>query len=72
MHVCGDHKESKAWVLRLVRQVGYEPVDLGPLLKARFTEPLSIVWIGLAFDPSWGREHAFKLLPNPRPIGEHS
>jgi hypothetical protein len=35
----------------------------GGLVRARFTEPLAMVWITLAFAENWGNTgHAFKLL----------
>ncbi len=58
---CGDDGEAKAVVAQLSRDMGFDPVDTGPLENARLLEPLGLLWIRLA-GLGHGRETAFKLL----------
>jgi len=58
---CGDDADAKAIVHGLVADVGFEPVDAGPLASARLLEPLMIVWVTAA-QALGTRDLAFKLL----------
>lgn len=53
--VASDDPEAKAVVLRLVQQVGLDPVDVGPLAAARQLEAMGVLLVQLgAFTPlSW-------------------
>jgi predicted dinucleotide-binding enzyme len=44
----GDDAGAKDAVRRLVESVGFEPVDAGPLVNARYLEPLGMlnIWLG--------------------------
>jgi 8-hydroxy-5-deazaflavin:NADPH oxidoreductase len=42
---CGDDADAKRRVAKLVADVGFEPVDAGPLASARLLEPLMLLWI---------------------------
>jgi predicted dinucleotide-binding enzyme len=47
----------------LAAELGFEPVDVGGLVAARWLEPLAMLWIHLAFRHGFGPAgHAFKLL----------
>jgi NADPH-dependent F420 reductase len=59
---CGDDEQAKAVVAQLSRDIGFEPVDSGPLWNARLLEPLAVLWMQLAFSGSHGSDIAFKLL----------
>jgi len=59
---CGDEPEAKAIVGSLIADLGFDPVDAGPLRMARFTEPLGFLWISLAHARGLGRGIAFNLL----------
>jgi NADPH-dependent F420 reductase len=59
---CGDDEPAKAVVARLSRDIGFDPVDCGPLLNARLLEPLAVLWMQLAFSTDNGADIAFKLL----------
>lgn len=59
---CGDDAQAKAVVARLSRDIGFEPVDCGPLTNARLLEPLAILWMQLASARDYGPDIAFKLL----------
>ena len=45
MFVAGDDAAHKPTVLQLVRDVGFEARDAGPLASARLLEPYAMVWI---------------------------
>jgi hypothetical protein len=62
MFICGDDSEAKAAVSQLAKDLGFEVADVGPLMAARFLEPLAIVWIRLASVQGWGRNMAFKIV----------
>ena len=59
---CGDDAGAKGRVKQLADELGFEPVDAGPLTQARVLEPFALLWISLAFKAGLGREMAFKLL----------
>jgi len=60
--LCGDDEQAKLVVARLSRDIGFEPVDSGPLRNARLLEPLAVLWMQLAFSGGHGSDIAFKLL----------
>jgi NADPH-dependent F420 reductase len=62
MFFCGDDEKAKAIVARLASDLGFEPVDVGPLRNARHLESLALLWIHLATARGYGRNIAFKLL----------
>lgn len=59
---CGDHAESKQRVRKLATDIGFEWIDVGPLLAARYLEALSAFWVFLAFHQGFGEDFSFKLL----------
>jgi hypothetical protein len=40
---CGDDQNAKEVAATLIRDVGFDPVDSGPLRIARYLEPFSLV-----------------------------
>lgn len=62
LFLCGDDAEARSVVARLAQDLGFDPVDCGPLRAARYLEPLAMLWIHLAFAQGQGRDIAFKLL----------
>ncbi|ATJ81452.1 NADPH-dependent F420 reductase [Halomonas beimenensis] len=50
----GDDAEAKSVARRLIRDVGYEPLDAGPLRTARFVEPFAMVTAELAYEQPGG------------------
>ncbi len=62
MFVCGDDPAAKAAVSELVRTLGFDVVDAGPLTSARLLEPLALLWISLAYAWGQGTDIAFRLL----------
>ena len=62
MFVCGDDAGAKATVSELVKALGFDVVDAGPLASARLLEPLAMLWISLAYAWGQGTDIAFRLL----------
>ncbi|MBX3269249.1 MAG: NAD(P)-binding domain-containing protein [Sandaracinaceae bacterium] len=58
---CGDDAAAKDAVRRLVRDIGFAPIDAGPLASARLLEPLMVVWV-LAAQALGTRDLGFVLL----------
>lgn len=48
--VCGDDAKAKKAAVRLTRDVGFDPVDAGPLRVARVVEPFSMLIARLAYE----------------------
>lgn len=61
MFYCGDHPDAKKTVEQLIRDIGFEPCDVGPLSNARLLEAQAELWIWLASKGSLGREFGFHL-----------
>jgi 8-hydroxy-5-deazaflavin:NADPH oxidoreductase len=61
MFYCGDIAASKAVAAQLAADLGFDPVDVGPLDRARLLEPLALLWIRLAIERG-SRDIAFKLM----------
>jgi 8-hydroxy-5-deazaflavin:NADPH oxidoreductase len=47
---CGDDNRAKNSAAGLIRDVGFNPVDLGPLSMARYIEPFSLLAAQLAYN----------------------
>jgi predicted dinucleotide-binding enzyme len=62
MFYCGDDAEAKTKVAQLIGELGFEPVDAGPLTSARYLEPLAMLYIHLAFKQGWGSNCAFRIM----------
>jgi NADPH-dependent F420 reductase len=62
MFYCGDDAAAKSVVRQLISDVGFEPVDAGPLASSRYLEPLAMLYIHLAFKQGFGSNCAFKIM----------
>lgn len=60
MPYCGNDGVAKSTVAKLVGELGFEPLDAGPLVNARLLEPFAMLWIYLAFTGQ-GTDFAFTL-----------
>lgn len=58
---CGDDSSSKRIAARLIRDVGFDPVDAGPLRIARYTEPFALLVAQLAYEGKGGPELAYRF-----------
>ena len=62
MFYCGDDDGAKVVAARLAADIGFEPIDAGPLTQARVLEPMAMLWIWLAVFGGMGTDFAFKLM----------
>jgi len=61
MAYCGDDKGAKTTAATLIRDVGFDPVDAGPLRVARFLEPFTLLMAQLAYEGDEGPEVAYRF-----------
>jgi predicted dinucleotide-binding enzyme len=57
----GDHQGAKKVAMRLIRDVGFDPVDAGPLRIARYAEPFTMLVAQLAYEGEGGPELAYRF-----------
>ena len=57
--VASDHDDAKELVSKLLVDIGFSPVDYGPLINARKLEPLAMIWIDQAFKHDMNPETAW-------------
>jgi 8-hydroxy-5-deazaflavin:NADPH oxidoreductase len=62
MFLCGDDGQSKGVVAKLSQELGFEPLDCGPLRSARLLEPVAMLWIHLALGQGMGTNFGFTVL----------
>jgi predicted dinucleotide-binding enzyme len=62
MLLCGDEAEAKRIVAGLAEQLGFEPVDVGPLRSARHLEALAMLWIDMAIFQGFGTGFGFQVV----------
>ncbi len=65
LFVAGDDAAAKESVMRLGREIGFDPVDAGPLKAARYLEPMGILSISLAFSQKLGPGIGYRLVREP-------
>jgi predicted dinucleotide-binding enzyme len=58
---CGDDSRSKKIAAELIHDVGFAPVDAGPLRIARYTEPFALLVAQLAYEGKGGPELAYRF-----------
>lgn len=61
MLYCGDNQDANDVAAILIRDVGFEPVDAGPLRIARFLEPFTLAIAQLAYEGDEGPELAYRI-----------
>lgn len=61
MVYCGDTEAGKDIVATLIRDVGFDPIDAGPLRNARYTEPFALLVAHLAYEGTEGPELAYRF-----------
>ncbi|HWC72403.1 MAG TPA: NADPH-dependent F420 reductase [Gemmatimonadales bacterium] len=59
---CGDDAKSKKIAATLIRAVGFDPVDAGPLRIARYTEPFTLLIAQLAYEQPGDPEMAYRFV----------
>jgi predicted dinucleotide-binding enzyme len=58
---CGDDAIGKRIAAELIDDVGFDPVDAGPLRIARYTEPFALLVAQLAYEGKGGPELAYRF-----------
>jgi predicted dinucleotide-binding enzyme len=58
---CSDDEDAKEIAARLIRDVGFDPVDAGPLRIARYTEPFTLLVAQLAYEGDGGPALAYRF-----------
>ena len=58
---CGDDAKTKRTAAELIRDVGFEPLDAGPLKTARYMEPFTMLVAQLAYEGKGGPELAYRF-----------
>jgi 8-hydroxy-5-deazaflavin:NADPH oxidoreductase len=61
MAYCGDDDGAKGIAAALIQDVGFEPVDAGPLRIARSLEPFTLLMAQLAYEGDEGPEIAYRF-----------
>ena len=60
--IAGDDLKAKQTVAQLAGDIGFEPVDCGPLKAARYLEAMAIMIISLAYSYGMGTKIGYKLV----------
>jgi predicted dinucleotide-binding enzyme len=58
---CGNNDDAKNVVVQLIRDVGFDPVDAGPLRIARYLEPFTLAIAQLAYEGDEGPKIAYRI-----------
>jgi len=58
---CGNESRSKKVAAQLISDVGFDPVDAGPLRIARYTEPFTLLIAQLAYEGKKGPRLAYRF-----------
>jgi 8-hydroxy-5-deazaflavin:NADPH oxidoreductase len=61
MVYCGDDEGAKGVAAELIRDVGFDPVDVGPLRIARYIEPFALLMAQIAYEGDGGPELAYRF-----------
>jgi predicted dinucleotide-binding enzyme len=61
LFVAGDDAKAKQTVMQLGRDIGFDPVDAGPLKSARYLEPMAMLLINLGYGLGMGTKIGYKL-----------
>lgn len=59
---CGDDRRAKKVAVELIRDVGFDPVDAGPLRIARYLEPFTMLIAQLAYEGKGGPRLAYRFV----------
>jgi predicted dinucleotide-binding enzyme len=61
LFVAGDNAKAKQAVMQLGKDIGFEPVDAGPLKAARYLEPMAMLMISLGYGLGMGTCIGYRL-----------
>jgi predicted dinucleotide-binding enzyme len=60
--IAGDDLKAKQIVAQLTRDIGFDPVDCGPIKAARYLDAMGVMIIQLAFSYGMGPKMGFRLV----------
>lgn len=60
--IAGDDATAKQTVAQLTQDIGFDPIDCGPLKSARYLEAMGILIINLAYTYGMGTQIGYKLV----------
>jgi hypothetical protein len=60
--IAGDDAKAKQTVAQLTRDIGFDPVDCGPLKAARYLDTMGIMIIQLAYSYGMGPKIGYRLV----------
>jgi 8-hydroxy-5-deazaflavin:NADPH oxidoreductase len=60
--MAGDDASAKQTVAQLTRDIGFDPIDCGPLKSARYLEAMGILIINLAYNYGLSVKLGYKLV----------
>jgi predicted dinucleotide-binding enzyme len=60
--IAEDDLQAKQTVAKLTQDIGFDPVDCGPLISARYLEAMAILIINLAYNYGLGPKMGYKLV----------
>jgi hypothetical protein len=58
---CGDSGKAKKTAARLIRDIGFNPVDVGALSIARYVEPFSLLAAQIAYEGKGGPQLTYRF-----------
>jgi len=62
---CSDHPDAKKVAATLIRDVGFDPIDAGPLRIARYLEPFTLLVAQLAYEGTASPDLAYRFTHYP-------
>lgn len=62
MMVCGDHAGAKATVSTLVTELGWTPLDVGPLAQALHLEHMTLLWVRMVREQGMSPHTVWAML----------
>ncbi|EAQ77563.1 putative transmemembrane reductase oxidoreductase protein [Blastopirellula marina DSM 3645] len=66
MFYAGDDPAANRIAAQLAAELGFEPIELGPLKMSRLLEPLAMTWIILARHRGLGRDFGIDVVRRPQ------
>jgi predicted dinucleotide-binding enzyme len=60
--IAGDNEKAKQIVAQLTSDIGFDPLDCGPLKAARYLEAMGIMIINLAFSYGMGTKIGYRMI----------
>jgi predicted dinucleotide-binding enzyme len=60
--IAGDDLKAKQTVAKLTKDIGFDPIDCGPLISARYLEAMAILIINLAYNYGMGPKMGYKMI----------